>query len=191
MRGVIGVLVVVLVSCREVSTLRADGSGTGAAATESTVGPANAESSASAGGAPMVTSTGAKTAASVASVSGSGGAGGAQSWVSATNAGTSTGSSACDSGQMGAPSAVWCKQCQVCARSSVCEAAVATCQNDPECVAYYQCAQIECGPVQCPECAMQHPEGALVYEALINCLGCACVHDCGVFGWADCSEFSP
>jgi hypothetical protein len=83
----------------------------------------------------------------------------------------------CDQGLSGNATAIWCKECQQCALDSVCAMAVESCQASPDCVGYYECLQ-QCDT--CPRCEMAYPGGKVVYDALIDCLLCNCVSDCGV-----------
>jgi len=83
--------------------------------------------------------------------------------------------SECDAGLDGDATSVWCKACQQCSLASVCETQVATCQGNPDCVAFLGCEQ-ECDDC---DCAADHPGGAALHDALIDCLECSCVSDCG------------
>jgi hypothetical protein len=70
--------------------------------------------------------------------------------------------------------------CNTCANNGPCASQQAICQNDPECVDYYNCL-MACGPdPNCvATCGLLYPVGETEYFDYADCVICvACYNDC-------------
>jgi hypothetical protein len=96
--------------------------------------------------------------------------------VASTSATTGTGgpSSLCDIGD--------CGECGCCAENLLCASQAEDCEFDPDCSTIL-CCVVGCAPnddacVQ--DCYNSDPAGQSLFEALNNCLACACVESCQI-----------
>jgi hypothetical protein len=88
----------------------------------------------------------------------------------------------CDTGQFGDFGTMVCDECVNCAISSLCVNEANAFQSDPDGQAFNDCLS-NCnggGPPNCfQQCQNQHPQGAMLYFALLECVVCnACPNNC-------------
>ena len=102
---------------------------------------------------------------------------GFSSTSSSSTSSTSGASSVCD---IGGPSNANCSNCSGCAQNGMCFNAVDDCENDFDCSIVLCCAA-NCSDNACvQECISFDPAGEGLFDALLQCLDCACVQTCSV-----------
>jgi len=75
-----------------------------------------------------------------------------------------------------------CNVCADCTFQGTCAQTYDDCINESDCIAFSDCLDQTCnGDPNCMDlCAQQHPVGAPLYWALIDCVVCEqCPNDCG------------
>lgn len=102
-----------------------------------------------------------------------------------TSVTTGTGPSECDgTGFCGSGGDGGCVDC---ALAGLCAGALDECLNSQSCLDFSDCINNCGGDPSCgPACAMQVPQGAILYGALIDCVVCfACTVDCDGMDFGD------
>ncbi len=91
----------------------------------------------------------------------------------------SSGTSGCDTGQIGDTQSPICNDCVNCAANSICNPELNACEANADCSAWMSCAQ-NCTSQPCyDQCQMQHPAGVMIYQQFIDCVLCsACPNNC-------------
>lgn len=136
------------------------GGASGTSTTDSTtVGPSTTG--------PSTTTTGPATATVTTTIS---------AYATSATVSTSTGPMACDgSGDCGDSMF----GCIGCALSRGCADEYDACATDADCVAYAECTAACPDPACVDQCAVDHPGGAMLYDALAQCVYCdECYVDC-------------
>ena len=139
--------------------------------------------------------TGGTTSSSTTS-SGTGGAGGAttssssSSSVSSSSSSSVASSSSASSGSGGGgvcDNQSNCDNCMNCSVGSVCATQANTCLADLDCNDFLDCLNNCFDDVCANQCVSDHPSGANLYFALLDCALCtACTNDCAFEGQGFC-----